>query len=34
MTKKALQQKYAEWNKGIGAMNERKDEIFHTLQEM
>lgn len=34
MTKKTLQQKYSEWNRGIGAMGERKNEIFHTLQEM
>lgn len=34
MTKKALKEKYTEWNKEISALEERKSEIWHELQNM
>ncbi len=34
MTKKALKEKYTEWNKGISALDTRQGEIWKELQEM
>ena len=34
MTKKALKEKYTEWNKGISALDARQSEIWEELQEM
>lgn len=34
MTKKALKEKYTEWNKGISALDARQREIWKELQEM
>lgn len=34
MTKKALKEKYTEWNKEISALEERKSEIWHELKNM
>lgn len=34
MTKKALKEKYTEWNKEISALDARKSEIWKELQEM
>jgi len=34
MTKAQLKEKYLEWNREIGALDDRKTEIFHTLQDM
>ena len=34
MTKKELKEKYTEWNKEISALEERKTDIFHKLQNM
>lgn len=32
MTKKALKERYTQWNKEISALEERKNEIWHELQ--
>lgn len=34
MTKKALKEKYKQWNKEISALEERQREIWRELQEM
>ena len=34
MTKKALKEKYTEWNKEISALDARQSEIWKELQEM
>ena len=34
MTKAQLKEKYTEWNKNIGKLGERKNEIFRELQEL
>ena len=34
MTKKALKEKYTEWNKEISALDARQSEIWEELQEM
>lgn len=34
MTKAQLKEKYTEWNKKITALEERKAQIFHKLQEL
>ena len=34
MTKKALKEKYTEWNKGISTLDARQSEIWEELQEM
>ena len=33
MTKTQLKEKYTEWNKSISKLSERKDEVFHKLQD-
>ncbi|MCM1579333.1 MAG: hypothetical protein NC078_11095 [Ruminococcus sp.] len=34
MTKAQLKEKYTAWNISIGKLDERKNEIFHELQEL
>jgi len=34
MTKKALKEKYTEWNKEISALENRKNELWRKLQDM
>lgn len=34
MTKTKLKERYNEWNKNISALEDRKTEIFHELQEL
>ena len=34
MTKAALKEKYTEWNIEISRLDERKNEIWHKLQDM
>lgn len=34
MTKAQLKEKYTEWNKEISALDARKTEIFHKLQDL
>lgn len=34
MTKAQLKEKYTEWNKTITALDKRKTQIFHELQEL
>lgn len=34
MTKAALKEKYLEWNREIGKLDARQQEVFHELQEL
>lgn len=34
MTKKELKEEYLKWNRNITALDDRKTEIFHKLQDM
>lgn len=34
MTKTELKEKYTEWNKSITKLTERKNEIFHELEDL